>query len=126
MDEAGEKVDCVRINNDPVWFAEEVSTAPNGCDVVIEATYGWYWAVAHGLDRTAGSGRRILQRHPTFPDQADSLEANLGRVGRRDSPGHDGLLSARRNIVPSAKPRSSLGVRGSRVTPLQSPAGVVV
>jgi hypothetical protein len=44
IDEAGKKVDCVRINN-PVWFVEEVSKAPKGCDVVIEATYGWYWAV---------------------------------------------------------------------------------
>jgi len=28
MDEAGERIDCVRVNNDPVWFAEEVSKAP--------------------------------------------------------------------------------------------------
>ena len=45
MDEAGERIDCVRINNDPIWFAQEVSKAPKGSDVVIEATYGWYWAV---------------------------------------------------------------------------------
>jgi hypothetical protein len=43
MDEAGERIDCVRINNDPVWLAEEVGKAPKGSDVVIEATYGWYW-----------------------------------------------------------------------------------
>ncbi len=45
MDEAGDKIDCVRINNDPVWFAQEVGKAPKGSHVVIEATYGWYWAV---------------------------------------------------------------------------------
>jgi hypothetical protein len=45
MDEAGEKIDCVRIDNDPATFAEAVSQAPKGSSVVIEATYGWYWAV---------------------------------------------------------------------------------
>jgi hypothetical protein len=45
MDEAGVKIDCIRINNDPVWFAEEVSKAPKGSDVVIDPTYGWYRAV---------------------------------------------------------------------------------
>ena len=27
MDEVGERIGCVRINNDPVWFAEEASKA---------------------------------------------------------------------------------------------------
>ena len=45
MDEAGEKIDCVRVDNDPVEFAGKVGEAPVGSDVVIEATYGWYWAV---------------------------------------------------------------------------------
>ena len=37
MDEAGERIDCVRINNDPVWFAQEVSKSPKGSHLVIEA-----------------------------------------------------------------------------------------
>jgi hypothetical protein len=41
---AGEKLDCVRIDNEPMRFAEEVAHAPVGSEVVIEATYGWYWA----------------------------------------------------------------------------------
>ena len=44
MDEAGDKIDSVRVENDPLGFAEVVSQAPTGSDVVIEATYGWYWA----------------------------------------------------------------------------------
>ena len=44
MDEGGEKLSCVRVDNDPWRFAEAVSRAPEGTDVVIEATYGWYWA----------------------------------------------------------------------------------
>jgi transposase len=45
MDESGEKIDCVRVENDPVEFAGKVSEAPVSSAVVIEATYGWYWAV---------------------------------------------------------------------------------
>jgi transposase len=45
MDEEGEPLGCVRVENDPLGFAKEVSRAPVGSDVIIEATYGWYWAV---------------------------------------------------------------------------------
>ena len=41
MDAAGNKLDCVRIDNDPVRFGEEVSKLAPGTDVVVEATYGW-------------------------------------------------------------------------------------
>ena len=44
MDQAGEKIDSVRVDNEPSHFAEAVSTAPVGSDVIVEATYGWYWA----------------------------------------------------------------------------------
>jgi hypothetical protein len=44
MNAAGEKLDCVRIDNEPMRFAEEVAHAPVGSEVVIEVTYGWYWA----------------------------------------------------------------------------------
>ena len=45
MDEAGEKIDSVRVDNEPSRFAKKVSAAPVGSDVIVEATYGWYWAV---------------------------------------------------------------------------------
>lgn len=45
MDEAGGEIDCVRVENEPWRFAKEVSAAPAGSDVILEATYGWYWAV---------------------------------------------------------------------------------
>ena len=38
MDAAGEKLGCVRIDNDPVRLAEEVARCPPDSDVVIEAT----------------------------------------------------------------------------------------
>ena len=44
MDEAGEKIDSVRVDNEPSLLAKEVSAAPVGSEVIVEATYGWYWA----------------------------------------------------------------------------------
>ena len=44
MDQAGDKIDSVRVDNEPSHFAKAVSTAPVGSDVIVEATYGWYWA----------------------------------------------------------------------------------
>ena len=44
MDEAGEKIGSVRVDNEPSRLAKEVSAAPVGSDVIVEATYGWYWA----------------------------------------------------------------------------------
>jgi hypothetical protein len=44
MDQAGEKIDSVRVENEPMQFAKEVSAAPFGSDVIVEANYGWYWA----------------------------------------------------------------------------------
>jgi transposase len=89
MDEAGEQIDCVRIDNDPVWFAQEVSKSPRGSHVVIEATYGWYWAVdllqergyvvhlsnPHGND---WGKRRVKNDERDARDLADLLR--LGRL----------------------------------------------
>ena len=41
----GEKVSCVRIANDPVALSLAVAEAGEDADVVVEAAYGWYWAV---------------------------------------------------------------------------------
>jgi hypothetical protein len=68
MDAAGEKLESVRIDNEPLRFAEEVAKAPAGSDVVIEATYGWYWAVdllrGHGLRRAPGPSPRQRMGQP--------------------------------------------------------------
>ncbi len=37
--EAGQTLDTVRIDNHPVALAAELAKA-----VILEATYGWYWA----------------------------------------------------------------------------------
>jgi transposase len=88
MDEAGNKLDCVRIENDPLRFAEEVAKAPTGSDVVVEATYAWYWAV----DLLQDMGYVVHLAHPrgndwgkrrVKNDERDARDlADLLRLGR--------------------------------------------
>jgi transposase len=42
---AGERLSVVRIDNSPAALAAAVTVAGEQPEVVIEATYGWYWAV---------------------------------------------------------------------------------
>src|SRR5262245_54858138 len=44
-DAAGEKLSSVRVANDPWVIAAAVAEAGPSPEVVIEATYGWYWIV---------------------------------------------------------------------------------
>jgi transposase len=89
MDEHGEKINSTRVTNEPMNFAKEVSAAPVGSDVIIEATYGWYWAVdllkemgysvhlanPHGND---WGHRRVKNDERDARDLADLLR--LGRL----------------------------------------------
>lgn len=45
MDQAGEVLSVVRVENDPLKIAEQVEAAGPEPEVVVEATYGWYWVV---------------------------------------------------------------------------------
>ena len=45
MTETGERLETVRISNDPEYLREVMTRAGEAPDVVLEATYGWYWAV---------------------------------------------------------------------------------
>src|SRR3954449_10889896 len=45
MTEAGERLGGVRIAHDPLGLAAEIAKAGEDPEVVLEATYGWYWAV---------------------------------------------------------------------------------
>jgi transposase len=44
-DAAGEKLGSVRVENDPLALAAVIADAGAEPEVVIEATYGWYWVV---------------------------------------------------------------------------------
>ena len=90
LDEAGEQLGWVRIDNDPKVLVREVRKAGGrGCPVAIEATYGWYWAV----DALLAAGSEVHLAHPlgmkalrkrkrVKTDPADAYElANLLRLG---------------------------------------------
>jgi hypothetical protein len=78
MTETGEHLETVRILNDRDVLAEVMSRAGEAPEVVLEATYGWYWAadafaelgatvhLAHPLGVKAFSYRRVKndQREP--------------------------------------------------------------
>jgi len=89
MGESGEHLETVRILNDRDSLAEVMSRAGESPEVVLEATYGWYWAVdalaelgatvhlAHPLGVKAFTYRRVKN------DQRDAFDlADLLRMGR--------------------------------------------
>ncbi|GII23281.1 IS110 family transposase [Planosporangium mesophilum] len=90
MTEAGQVLDTVRITNDPATLAAEIAKAGEHPDVVLEATYGWYWAadvlqaegaqvhLAHPLGVKAFTYRRVKNDVRDAADLADLLR--MGRL----------------------------------------------
>lgn len=60
MTETGEHLGTVRIANDPWALAEQIGRAGAQPEVVLEATYGWYWAA----DVLTEAGARVHLAHP--------------------------------------------------------------
>jgi len=60
MSATGEKLSTVRIADDPVALAAAVAAAGPEPEVVIEATYGWYWVV----DLLQANGARVHLANP--------------------------------------------------------------
>jgi transposase len=60
MTPTGEPLGTVRISNDPQTLAAEILKAGESPEVVLEATYGWYWAA----DVLAACGARVHLAHP--------------------------------------------------------------
>jgi len=90
MTEIGERLDSVRIDNDPMTLAAEIAKAGEHPQVVLEATYGWYWAVdvlqdagadvhlAHPLGVKGFAYRRVKNDVRDAADLADLLR--MGRL----------------------------------------------
>jgi transposase len=55
---AGEKLSSVRVANEPLAIA--AAEAGPGPEVVVEATYGWYWVV----DLLQATGARVHLANP--------------------------------------------------------------
>src|SRR5436309_13861199 len=60
MTPEGQQLGWSRIDNDPVALGLELAKAGRKPEVVLEATYGWYWAV----DVLAAAGARVHLAHP--------------------------------------------------------------
>ncbi len=90
MAETGERLDSVRVDNDPMVLAAEIAKAGEHPQVVLEATYGWYWAVdvltdagadvhlAHPLGVKGFAYRRVKNDVRDAADLADLLR--MGRL----------------------------------------------
>src|SRR5665811_1798513 len=87
--EAGEVLEAVRIVNDVQRLASVMARAGDCPEVVLEATYGWYWAVdalqagganvhlAHPLGVKAFEYRRVKNDFRDAQDLADLLRMCL-------------------------------------------------
>ena len=60
MTETGERLETVRISNDPEYLRAVMTRAGEAPDVVLEACYGWYWAA----DTLAELGATVHLAHP--------------------------------------------------------------
>jgi hypothetical protein len=60
MTETGERLETVRIANDPEYLRQVMARAGEAPEVVLEATYGWYWAA----DTLAELGATVHLAHP--------------------------------------------------------------
>ena len=90
MTEAGERLETVRISNDPEYLRAVMARAGESPEVVLEACYGWYWAadtlaelgaavhLAHPLGVKAFSYRRVKNDERDAADLADLLR--MGRL----------------------------------------------
>jgi transposase len=90
MDQAGKRLGTKRIDNDPMALAAEMTNAGEHPQVVLEATYGWYWAadvlqdvgaqvhLAHPLGVKGFAYRRVKNDVRDAADLADLLR--MGRL----------------------------------------------
>jgi transposase len=78
MDTEGEKLFCERIDSEPLRLLEVVSAAGERAEVVIEATYGWYWAV----DLVQDAGFSVHLAHPSGNDWGKRRVKNDERDAR--------------------------------------------
>ncbi len=89
MTASGQRLETVRISNDPEYLRQVMARAGEAPEVVLEATYGWYWAA----DTLAELGAHVHLAHPlgvrmfsyrrVNNDERDAADlADLLRMGR--------------------------------------------
>ena len=90
--EQGERVETIRIENDPVTLAQVVAAAGDDPEVVLEATCGWYWAT----DVLLEMGAKVHLAHPL------GLNWDNRRVKNDVKDANDLLDMLRLDLVPEA------------------------
>jgi len=88
LDADGNKLSTQRVGNDPLAIATAVAAAGPDPEVVVEATYGWYWVV----DLLQSNGARVHLANPqglnwgqrrVKNDERDAIDlADMLRLGR--------------------------------------------
>src|SRR5437667_5315469 len=78
MDAEGQRLSCIRIANEPAALVEAVAPAGDDAHVVVEATYGWYWAV----DLLRDNGFDVHLAHPSGNDWGKRRVKNDERDAR--------------------------------------------
>ena len=90
MTESGQRLETVRISNDPEYLRQVMVRAGEAPELVLEAAYGWYWAadtlaelgahvhLAHPLGVKMFSYRRVKNDELDAGDLADLLR--MGRL----------------------------------------------
>ncbi len=77
IDDHGNELGWVRIDNDPKALRAECRKAGRGVPVAIEATYGWYWAV----DALQAAGANV---HLVAPSKLTAFEGRRVKNDQRD------------------------------------------
>ncbi|MGH3410595.1 MAG: IS110 family transposase [Streptosporangiaceae bacterium] len=100
MTEDGRRLGTAKITNSPAELRKEIARAGKAPKVVLEATYGWYWAadtlaagaevhLAHPLGVKAFSYRRVKNDERDSADLADLLQGpGPRRAGQARRHGH--------------------------------------
>jgi hypothetical protein len=86
MTEAGEHLETVRVSNDPSYLREVMARAGEAPEVVLEATYGWYWAADALICRPGcqvGRVKRCPRPSPWTPLRLPDAAGGGERVGDR-------------------------------------------
>src|SRR5919106_1867612 len=108
----GEKLSTTRVANDPLAIAAAVAEAGPNPEVVVEATYGWYWVV----DLLQAGGARVHLANPQGLNlgaaPGEERRARRRRLGRHAAPG-----SAAGGVD---RPAGRAGVAGAGALPGQA------
>src|SRR5512132_2573193 len=109
----GEVLETVRVDNDPVALSLALAKAGPDPEVVLEATYGWYWAA----DLLQACGARVHLAHPLGVKMFGYQRARDRRPGLQE-PGRAAAHGSAAEGV--AGPTSSPGVAGAGALPGQA------